>query len=122
MKKKIIKFNEVINTTLHQEMRRNPKTVYFGLGADDSERIFNTTNKLVEKFGENRVFDTPVSENAMTGVAVGMSLNGLAPIVSHQRMDFFLLAMDQLVNSASKWNFMFGNKNRINLTIRLIVG
>ena len=68
------------------------------------------------------MFDTPVSENAMTGVAVGMSLNGLVPIVSHQRMDFFLLAMDQLVNSASKWNFMFGNKNRINLTIRLIVG
>ena len=68
------------------------------------------------------MFDTPVSENAMTGVAVGMSLNGLVPIVSHQRMDFFLLAMDQLVNSASKWNFIFGNKNRINLTIRLIVG
>ena len=122
MKKKIIKFNEVINKTLHQEMRRNPKTVYFGLGADDSDRIFNTTNKLVEKFGKKRVFDTPVSENAMTGVAVGMSLNGFAPIVSHQRMDFFLLAMDQLVNSVSKWNFMFGNKNRINLTIRLIVG
>ena len=122
MKKKNIKFNEAINRTLHQEMRKNPKTVYFGLGADDNDRIFNTTNKLVEKFNEHRVFDTPVSENAMMGVAVGMSLNGLVPIISHQRLDFFLLAMDQLVNSASKWNFMFGNKNRINLTIRLIVG
>ena len=51
-----------------------------------------------------------------------MSLNGKIPIMIHQRLDFFLLAMDQLVNNASKWNIMFGGKNRIPITIRLIIG
>ena len=122
MKNNYLRFDEAINKTLHSEMFKNKKTIYFGLGADDSSRIFNTTNGLREKYGNLRVFDTPISENSMTGVAVGMCLNGFSTIMSHQRMDFFLLAMDQLVNSAAKWNFMFGNQNKINLTIRLIVG
>ena len=122
MKENYIRFDEAINKTLLREMSKNKKTVYFGLGADDSSRIFNTTVGLREKFGKLRVFDTPISENSMTGVAVGMCLNGFSTIMSHQRMDFFLLAMDQLVNSAAKWNFMFGNKSKINMTIRLIVG
>ena len=92
MKKKIIKFNEIINRTLHQDNAVDPKTVYFGLGADDSDRIFNTTNKLVEKFNEHRVFDTPVSENAMTGVAVGMSLNGLNSYNFTSTFRFFLIS------------------------------
>ncbi len=122
MRNNYIRFDEAINKTLHSEMLKNKKTVYFGLGADDSSRVFNTTTGLREKYGNSRVFDTPISENSMTGVAVGMCLNGFSTIMSHQRMDFFLLAMDQLVNSAAKWNFMFGNQNKINLTIRLIIG
>jgi len=122
MRNKYLRFDETINKTLISEMSKNSKIVYYGLGADDSSRIFNTTIGLKEKFGNIRVFDTPISENAMTGTAVGMCLNGFSVIMSHQRMDFFLLAMDQLVNSASKWNFMFGNQNKINITIRLIVG
>ena len=118
MRNNYIRFDEAINKTLHSEMLKNKKTVYFGLGADDSSRVFNTTSGLREKYGNSRVFDTPISENSMTGVAVGMCLNGFSTIMSHQRMDFFLLAMDQLVNSAAKWNFMFGNQNKINLTIR----
>ena len=58
----------------------------------------------------------------MTGIGIGMSLNGKIPIMVHQRLDFFLLAMDQLVNNASKWNIMFGGKNRVPITIRLIIG
>jgi pyruvate dehydrogenase E1 component beta subunit len=64
----------------------------------------------------------PASENAMTGVAIGASLNGIRPVMTHQRLEFFLLAMDQLVNSAAKWHYMFGGHTSIPITIRLIVG
>ncbi len=122
MKKNFIRFDESVNLSLKKIMSSNKNTIYFGLGADDSGRVFNTTNDLKELFGNFRVFDTPLSENAMTGIAVGMSINNQIPIMSHQRLDFFLLAMDQLVNSAAKWNFMFGKQKTVNMVIRLIVG
>jgi pyruvate dehydrogenase E1 component beta subunit len=64
----------------------------------------------------------PTSENAMTGVAIGASLNGIRPVMTHQRVEFFLLAMDQLVNNAAKWHYMFGGHASIPITIRLIIG
>ena len=64
----------------------------------------------------------PTSENAMTGVSVGAAISGVRSVVTHQRFDFFLLAMDQLVNSAAKWHYMFGGKMRVPITIRLIIG
>lgn len=121
MKKKYI-FSEVVNLTLKEIMRSNNKTVLFGLGVDDPKGIFGTTKNLKEIFGNERVFDMPASENAMTGVAIGMSLNKMIPIMNHQRMDFFLLAMDQLVNNAAKWKYMFGGQQKTPIIIRLIVG
>ena len=64
----------------------------------------------------------PTSENAMTGVAIGAALNGIKSVMTHQRIDFFLLAVDQLVNSAAKWHYMFGSQISIPITIRLIIG
>lgn len=122
MKNKIYKFTELINETLIEQMKKNKNIVCFGLGIDDPKRIFGTTKNLKEIFGSTRVFDTPASENAMTGIGIGMSLNGLRPIMMHQRMDFFLLAMDQLINNAAKWKFMFGGKETVPIVIRLIVG
>ena len=121
MKKKYI-FSEVVNLTLKEIMRSNNKTVLFGLGVDDPKGIFGTTKNLKENFGNERVFDMPASENAMTGVAIGMSLNKMIPIMNHQRMDFFLLAMDQLINNAAKWKYMFGGQQKTPIIIRLIVG
>tara|TARA_B100000989_G_scaffold276425_1_gene236676 strand:- start:36 stop:1085 length:1050 start_codon:yes stop_codon:yes gene_type:complete len=121
MKKKYI-FSEVVNLTLKEIMRSNNKTVLFGLGVDDPKGIFGTTKNLKEIFGNERVFDMPASENAMTGVAIGMSLNKMIPIMNHQRMDFFLLAMDQLINNAAKWKYMFGGQQKTPIIIRLIVG
>ncbi len=93
-----------------------------GLGVTDPKGVFGTTIGLVEKFGPKRVLETPTSENAMTGIGVGMAISGYRPLMIHQRMDFFLLAMDQLVNSAAKWHFMFGEQTSVPLTIRLITG
>ena len=121
MKKNYI-FSEVVNLTLKEIMKSNSKTVLFGLGVDDPKGIFGTTKDLKEIYGKERVFDMPASENAMTGVAIGMSLNKIIPIMNHQRMDFFLLAMDQLINNAAKWKYMFGGQQKTPIIIRLIVG
>ena len=119
---RIIPFWKAVNEALSIAMELDGNVVTFGLGTDDPKGIFGTTLGLKEKFGSNRVFDMPVSENAMTGVAIGASLNGIRPVMSHQRLDFFLLAMDQLVNNAAKWFYMFGGKKSVPITIRLIIG
>ena len=117
-----ITYAQAINKALTEEMSRNKKLICFGLGVNDSLNFFGTTKGLEKKFGPKRVFETPTSENAMTGIGVGMSLNNNPCVMMHQRLDFFLLAMDQLVNSAAKWHFMFGGKKSVPITIRLVVG
>jgi acetoin:2,6-dichlorophenolindophenol oxidoreductase subunit beta len=107
---------------MHLAMEKNKDLITFGLGINDPKRIFGTTKGLLERFGKERVFEVPTSENTMTGVQVGLALTGIPSVVTHQRLDFFLLAMDQLVNSAAKWNFMFGGKQSIPIVIRLIIG
>ena len=76
---------------------------------------------LDKKFGKKRIIDTPVSEAAVTGAAVGASLNEMKPIVVHPRMDFMLYAMDPIVNQAAKWSYMFGGNSSPKLTIRAIL-
>jgi len=119
---RIVNYVKAVNEALHIAMESDAKVITFGLGVDDPKCIFGTTAGLKEKFGSERVFDMPVSENALTGVAIGASLNGIRPVMSHQRLDFFLLGMDQLVNNASKWFYMFGGKRSVPITIRLILG
>ena len=115
-------FAEAIQHSMTLAMQADDSVVCFGLGVDDPRRIFGTTSGLLERFGSRRVFDTPTSENAVTGVAVGAALGGLRPVMVHQRLDFALLAMDQLVNSAAKWHYMFGGQKSVPLTVRLIIG
>ncbi len=116
------KYSEAINEALSTAMEMDKSVICYGLGVPDPKGVFGTTLRLQEKFGDKRVFDMPTSENAMTGVAVGASLNGIRPVMIHQRLDFFLLAMDQLVNNAAKWHYMFGEKSSVPITIRLIIG
>lgn len=117
-----MKFSDAINDAMKVAMRQDPKVLCYGLGVDDPKRIFGTTQGLIEEFGPDRVFDMPTAENAMTGVAVGAALAGYRSVCVHQRVDFFLLAMDQLVNSAAKWHYMFGGQNSVPITIRLVIG
>ena len=122
MKNKDISFIQAVNLALIEIMKKNKKVICFGLGINDPKNIFGSTNNLLKFFGPKRVFDMPTSENAMTGVAVGLSVNSFIPIMMHQRFDFFLLAVDQLVNSAAKWKFMFGHKRKFKMIFRLIIG
>lgn len=119
---RVISYGRAINEALQIALRADRGVICFGLGVDDPKGVFGTTVGLREEFGPRRVFDMPTAENAMTGVAVGASLNGIRPIMTHQRFDFFLLAMDQLVNNAAKWRYMFGGQKSVPLTIRLIIG
>lgn len=111
-----------INQAIEQAMYDDPFTICYGLGVTDPKGVFGTTLGLDEKFGSNRVFDMPTSENAMTGVAIGAALAGIRSVVTHQRVDFFLLALDQLINGAAKWHYMFGGQFTVPITIRLIIG
>jgi len=93
-----------------------------GLGAPDPKGIFGTTLGLNEKYGSDRVMDMPASENGMTGIAIGSALAGMKPVMIHQRVDFVTLAMEQIVNQASNWHYMFGGQDNVPLVIRLVVG
>ena len=103
-----IKFYEAINEAFVTAMQIDQNVICFGLGVDDPKGVFGTTLGLKEKFGGDRVFDIPASENAMTGIAIGASLNGIRPVMTHQRLDFSLLSLDQIINNAAKFYFMFG--------------
>ena len=122
MKLRNLKFTEAINEAMILSMQREKNVICYGLGVDDPKRIFGTTKKLKEIFGSKRVFDVPASENALTGIGIGSSLNGLRPVMVHQRLDFFLYAMDQLINGAAKWSYVFGGVKSLPLTIRLVIG
>ena len=102
---------------LDRNLRDDPKFLITGLGVTDPKGVFGTTLGLVERYGDKRVLETPTSENAMTGVGVGLAIAGYRPLMIHQRLDFFILAMDQLVNSAAKWHYMFGGQNAVPMTI-----
>jgi len=120
--KRLLSFVDAINESLILEMRRDKKLLCYGLGINDPKKIFGTTKNLEKKFGPSRVFDIPNSENSILGIGIGLAMSGYPSVITHQRLDFFLLAFDQLINSASKWYYMFGKKSNIPITIRLIVG
>ncbi len=114
---------EAIREGTAQALREDPTVIVIGEGVPDPKAIFGTTKGLQEEFGEDRVFDMPVSENGMTGVCIGAAIGGLKPILVHQRIDFTLYAMDQIVNNAAKWHSMFGGKaGNVPLVMRAIVG
>jgi pyruvate/2-oxoglutarate/acetoin dehydrogenase E1 component len=103
-------------------LRRDPSVFLMGLGVPDPKGFFGTTIDLEAEFGASRVMDMPCSENGMTGVMIGAALNGMRPVLSHQRLDFALLSMDQLCTQAAKWHYMFGGQMKVPLVVRMILG
>ena len=118
----IISYREALYRTMHNALAVHPHTMIFGQGVDDPKGTFGTTLGLAEKFGADRVFDTPLAEEAITGIALGASLNGIYPINTHIRSDFALLAMNQIVNLAAKYKYMFGGRFEVPMLIRMVVG
>lgn len=120
--KSLITFREALNLALTREMAEDPCVFVFGLDVADHKRIFGSTQGLVEKFGGERCFGTPLSEDAMTGVAVGAAISGLRPVHVHIRADFLLLAMNQIGNMMSNLRYMSGGILKIPLVVRAVIG
>jgi len=110
-------YSLAINEALHQMMAVDPSVFVIGQGVKSPWYVGNTAQGLLERFGERRVIDTPVSENAITGAAVGAAIVGMRPVVVHPRMDFMLYAMDPLINQAANWYYMNGGKTSVPLVI-----
>ncbi|HEV2358065.1 MAG TPA: transketolase C-terminal domain-containing protein [bacterium] len=119
---RLLTYAEAIREATEQEMDRDPSVVVLGIGVDDFRGIYGTTRGLQAKFGPARVSDTPLSEDGMTGVAIGAALSGLRPIHVHIRMDFLLLAMNQLINIAAKSRYMYGGAVSVPIVVRSIIG
>lgn len=117
-----IPFKQAVGEATAQAMERDPDVFMMGVGIDEPKGIFGTTIEPVKKFGPERAFDCPISENALTGAAVGAAMAGMRPILVHARMDFLMLTMDQLVNHAAKWRYMSGGKLATPIVVRAVVG
>ncbi len=117
-----LNYVEAIREALDQCMAADPNVLVIGEGVPDPKAIFTSTAGLQAKYGANRVFDMPLAENGLTGVCIGAALSGMRPVMIHQRIDFAMLAMDQIVNNAAKWHYMFDGKASVPLVIRMIIG
>src|SRR5438477_7866328 len=104
-----------------QEMERDSSVFVMGLDVDDHKAIQGSTRGLRQHFGADRVFTTPLSEDAMTGIAIGAAMAGMRPIHVHIRMDFLMLGMNQLINMAAKSHYMYGGQVKVLMVVRSMI-
>ena len=114
-----LSYVEALQEAVEQEMDRDEKV---GLNVDDHKSIQGTTKGLIDKFGPDRVMDTPLSEDAVTGICIGAAMAGMRPIHVHIRMDFLMLCMNQLVNMGAKAHYMYDGQVSVPMVARSIIG
>jgi pyruvate dehydrogenase E1 component beta subunit len=119
-KGRAISYKDALFEATDQALARDPGVFVMGEGVDDPTGVYGSMKGLKEKYGAERVFDTPIAENSLTGFAAGAAMAGLRPILIHSRMDFMILSLDQLVNHACKWSYMFNGQVKVPLVIRTI--
>src|ERR1700732_3290958 len=119
---RLLTYVDALREAVAQEMTRDPRVFVFGLDVDDHKAIQGSTRGLLEEFGANRVFGTPLSEDAMSGVAIGAAMAGMRPIHVHIRMDFLMLCMNQLINMAAKSSYMYDGQVKVPLVVRSMIG
>lgn len=116
-------YAQAISEALVIGMRLNSKVFITGIGVDYPVGVFGTTREALDEFGSSRVFDSPSMENALTGICIGASAQGMRPVIVHHRNDFMFLAFDQMINLAAKWRYMFGgNAGEVPIVVRGIIG
>jgi pyruvate/2-oxoglutarate/acetoin dehydrogenase E1 component len=119
---RVITYTQALNEALDFALHHDPDVFVLGQGVDDPGAMFGVTKGLHEKYGRSRVFDTPLSEEGMTGVCVGAAMNGLRPVYMHNRPDFLLLTFNQLVNHASKIHFMDNGLTNVPMVVWSAIG
>jgi 2-oxoisovalerate dehydrogenase E1 component len=115
-------YRDAIKEAMVQEMQRDGRVIFYGEDVADYGGAFKATKGLLEAFGRQRVFNSPISEACICGSAVGAAMVGLRPVVELMYMDFALMASDQISNQASKWHYMSGAKAEVPLVYRASVG
>jgi acetoin:2,6-dichlorophenolindophenol oxidoreductase subunit beta len=117
-----IEFRDAIRDALDEELARDESVIFFGEDVAAAGGVFVATPGLHEKYGPSRVFDTPISELAMTGAAFGAAVTGKRPVLEIMFGDFLALSMDSLINQATKYWFLSGERQSVPLVIRSVVG
>ena len=117
-----ITYRDALREALAEEMIRDRRVIFYGEDVADYGGAFKLTKGLLESFGRDRVFNTPISEAAICGTAVGAAIVGLRPVVELMYMDFALMASDQIANQAAKWHYMSGGQVEVPLVVRASVG
>ncbi|RPJ49737.1 MAG: pyruvate dehydrogenase, partial [Acidobacteria bacterium] len=115
-------YRDAIKEALFEEMKRDARVLCYGEDVADYGGAFKATKGLLEAFGRDRVFNTPISEAAICGTGVGAAMIGLRPVVELMYMDFGLMASDQISNQAAKWHYMSGGQYEVPMVIRVSVG
>jgi pyruvate dehydrogenase E1 component beta subunit len=119
---RLLTYVDALREAVQQEMQRDERVFLFGLDVDDHKAIQGSTRGLVDDFGADRVFGTPLSEDAMTGIAIGAAMAGMRPVHVHIRMDFLMLCMNQLINIAAKSRYMYDGQVQVPLVVRCMIG
>lgn len=115
-------YSQAINEALREEMRRDEKVFILGEDVGIFGGCFGVTTGIIDEFGSERVLDTPISETAIMGSAVGAAAAGLRPVPEIMFMDFLAVCLDELVNQAAKMRYMFGGKAKVPVTLRTVCG
>lgn len=118
MTNRVITYLEAVREAMSQEMRQNNDVFILGEDIGVYGGAFGVTRGMIEEFGPERVRNTPISEAAIAGAAVGSALTGMRPILELQFSDFITIAMDQMVNQAAKTRYMFGGKGKVPMVLR----
>lgn len=118
----VTSYANALNEAMHSGMEKNPNSFIIGQGVTDHKAIFGSTLGISKKFGNHRIIESPISEDSMTGIGLGASINGLYPIMTHIRLDFSLLAMNQIINLYAKYRYMFDGQFTPKGLIRMVVG
>lgn len=119
---KEINYIRAIGEALREEMARDDSVIIIGEDVGPSGGAFNATKGLFEEFGDKRVIDTPITESAIAGIAIGAAISGLRPVAEIMFIDFMALAMDPIVNSAAKWRYIFGGQYKVPVVFRTLAG
>ncbi len=110
-------YKDAATEALLMAMEKDEKVFLMGEGVDNITGVYGQVLPAYKKFGPSRVIDTPLSENGLTGFAIGAALDGMRPVLIHQRNDFMLLAMDQMMNQAANLRYVSGGRHRVPLTV-----
>lgn len=119
---RVLAYPKAINEALDLALGRDARVFVLGQGVDDPSAMFGTSRGLKEKYGGDRVFDTPVAEESMMGVSAGAAMNGMRPVFMHNRPDFILLAFNQLVNHAAKYHYMDNGRSIVPMVVWAAIG